>query len=144
MIAFVAVTACSPPAPVPTYAVDAAGRPAVVADRTTIRWPQGMPSGLIRGVEICGNYAYLCDQLHVRVVDFAAGRVIGQIGRQGDGPGELRRPRALGVDCRRGRLYVGEDPSGITVFSVPEGEYLQRHAQPPASVSTQNRPLVGG
>ena len=125
------VTACA--GPTQPYAVDAHGRPAVIDDRVTITWPVGVPSGLILRVETCGDRAYLrvSRQQVIRVVDLAAGRVVGQIGRGGEGPGELRQPTALLSDCARGRLFVGNAPFGITVYRLPDGEYLREYSLPP-------------
>ena len=124
------VTACG--GPTQPYAVDAQGRPAVIDDRMTITWPVGVPSGLIASIETCGGRAYLhvAGQQVFRVVDLAAGRVVGQIGRGGEGPGELRQPISLLADCARGRLFVGEAPAGITVYRLPDGEYLREFSLP--------------
>ena len=125
------LTACAGPRQ--PYAVDAQGRPAVVDDRITIAWPVGVPSGLIIGVETCGDRAYLnfARQQVIRVVDLTAGRVVGQIGRGGEGPGELLYPSGIRVDCARGRLFVGEDLSSITVYRLPDGEYVRKYSPPP-------------
>ena len=126
------ITACA--GPTQPYAVDAHGRPAVIDDRMTITWPVGVPSGLINGVETCGDRAYLHvtrqQVIGIRVVDLAAGRVVGQIGRGGEGPGELRQPISLLADCARGRLFVGEAPAGITVYRLSDGEYLREYPLP--------------
>ena len=133
------ITACA--GPTQPYAVDAHGRPAVIDDRMTITWPVGVPSGLINGVETCGDRAYLHvtrqQVIGIRVVDLAAGRVVGQIGRGGEGPGELRQPISLLADCARGRLFVGEAPAGITVYRLSDGEYLREYPLP-------RRPLTFG
>lgn len=77
----------------------------------------------------------------IRVVDLAAGTVIGQIGRPGEGPGELRLPTGILADCARGRLYVGENPSGITVYRLPDGQYLHKYSQPAAFGLTVRSPM---
>ena len=124
-------TACAEPRQ--PYAVDAHGRPAVIDDRMTITWPAGVPSGMIVLVATCGDLAYLraSGQQVIRVVDLATGRVVGQIGRGGEGPGELRLPISLLADCARGRLFVGDPPAGIKVYRLPDGEYLREYSLPP-------------
>ncbi len=130
------VTACA--GPTQPYAVDAQGRPAVIDDRVTITWPAGVPSGLIVLAATCGDRVYLratgqqraSRQQVIRVVDLAAGRVVGQIGRGGEGPGELQQPTTLLADCARGRLFVGDPPAGIKVYRLPDGEYLRDFSLP--------------
>ncbi len=135
------ITACAEPTQ--PHAVDAQGRPAVIDERITITWPVGVPSGVIANIEICGDRAYLrvARQQVIRVVDLAAGRVVGQIGRGGEGPGELRSPTGLMVDCARGRLYVGEGPSGITVYRLSDGEYVRKYFQPDTFGLTVGSPM---
>ena len=125
------------------YAVDAHGRPAVIDDRMTITWPAGVPSGLIASIETCGGRAYLrvAGQQVIRVVDLAAGRVVGQIGRGGEGPGELRQAISLLADCARGRLFVGEAPSGITVYRLSDGEYLREFSLPLRTFDLSSGPM---
>ena len=125
------------------YEIDAQGHPAVIDEKTTIRWPLGVPSGLILATEVCDDRAYMLvtRQRLIRVADLAAGTVTGQIGRPGEGPGELRLPTGILADCARGRLYVAENPSGITVYRLPDGRYLRKHSQPAAFGLTVRSPM---
>ena len=56
---------------------------------------------IVWGAAVCGDRAYLLTirLASVQVVDLPRGDRLGQIGRRGEGPGELRYPVALGVDC---------------------------------------------
>jgi hypothetical protein len=60
----------------------------------------------------------------VKVFD-GEGNYLTSIGRQGNGPGELRFPTALAVDPVTGRILVRESVRGETHLFSPSGEYLR-------------------
>lgn len=123
--------ACDAPLPPPEgYLADAGGHPAIVDEATVLSWPEGERPGLILNVEVCEGRAYLLapSVKSVRVADLAMGRIIGRIGRPGNGPGDLRRPVSIGVDCRDKRLYVAEGPGGLLTFDLETGTYVRTYA----------------
>ncbi len=114
------------------YAVHAGGRPAIVDGATPLSWPQNEFSGLILNAELCDGRAYLFapSVKSVQVADLATQRVDGRIGRPGNGPGNLRRPVSMGIDCRNQKVYCVEGPGGILSFDLKTGEYLTTNSHP--------------
>lgn len=114
------------------YAVHAGGRLAIVDGATSLSWPQNEFSGLILNAELCDGRAYLFapSVKSVQVADLATRRVDGRIGRPGNGPGNLRRPVSMGIDCRNQKLYCVEGPGGILSFDLKTGEYLTTYSHP--------------
>lgn len=145
------VVGCGPEAPeslspAPSrYAVDARGAFAAVAERTTLRWPSGQPSGLLSVAALCASQAYLSTPPGdgIDVVDLDQGAWTGRIGRRGGGPGEFREVRDLAVDCARDRLYVVDGVRGVLTFERSSGRYLTTHARPADfSPSLARQPLL--
>ena len=134
------------PLPESTYARDAAGRPAAVAERTTLRWPPGQPVDIVWSVALCGDRGYLL-ALRLRtvhVVDLTRGERIGRIGRRGDGPGEFQYAVAMGADCDADRLYVSEQLVGVIIFEASTGTYLDTPPAPADFLATSGRILAAG
>ena len=83
--------------------------------------------GQVRGIDVGGDRIYVIDSQVpvVRVYDMDGLHLL-DIGREGDGPGEFRRPEALTVHPADGRLFVRDGGSGrINIYS-PDGEPLER------------------
>lgn len=139
-VAMTCVISCGPGAPAgvsparSSYAVDAEGRPAEVVERVTLRWPPGMPVGMIQEMVVCGSHAYVLVGLGmdgVSVVDLDRGERVGQIGRAGGGPGEFMEVRGLVAGaCGEDRLYVVDGLRGVLVFDRSDGRYVKTHPLP--------------
>ena len=145
------VVSCGPAAPeslsrAPSrYAVDAQGALAAVAERITLRWPSGQPTGLLSDAALCASHAYLSTPPGdgIDVVDLDRGAWTGRIGRRGGGPGEFREVRDLAVDCARDRLYVVDGLLGVLTFERSSGRYLTTYARPASfSPSLSRQPLL--
>lgn len=135
------------PAPLPesTYARDAAGGPAAVAERTALRWPADEPVGIVWQAAVCGDRAYLLtiQSTRVQVADLARGERVAQIGRPGEGPGEFPSYTvAMGVDCAADRLYVSDQASGVVTFEASTGVWLDTPAVPADFLLTDGRIVV--
>lgn len=135
--------ACSAPVPLPppeTYLVDAGGRPAIIDDVIELSWGVDERPGLILNAELCDGHAYLLapSVKTVQVADLNLGRVVRRIGRPGNGPGDLRRPVSIGVDCRDKHLYVAEGPGGLLTFDLESGAYVRTLAH-----ADEFRPSMG-
>ncbi len=111
------------------------GAPARLVENLSIGVDQGEDAymfGNIAGVAATDEYIYVLDRgvPALRVYD-RQGRYVRDIGEEGDGPGEFRRPDALLV-APDGRLFVRSMGQGrITVFTA-DGEFVE------------TRPLEGG
>jgi hypothetical protein len=114
------------------YVVHADGRPAIIDGATSLSWPEHQTAGLIMNAEVCGEYAYLFapSVKSVQVADLKTGRVDRRIGRPGNGPGNLRRPVGIAVDCSKRRLYAVEGPGGILAFDLDTGDYVRSYGHP--------------
>ena len=110
----------------------------------TLRWPTGQPVDVLGPTAVCGDRAYvLAARLNsVHVVDLVRGERIGQIGQQGEGPGEFRFATALGVDCTGDRLYVSDQISGVATFVASSGAYLETNDVPRDFLPTDGRITV--
>ncbi len=72
-------------------------------------------------VDADGNIWLVDRRLHQMLVVSPKGEVLRTIGRNGEGPGEFRGPRGLGI--RGNRVYVLDNVHGVQVFDM-EGDYL--------------------
>lgn len=116
---------------------------AAVAERITLRWPAGQPSGLLINAEVCGSEAYLANPGHIDVVDLDRGVWTRRISRRGSGPGEFIEVRDLAADCARDRLYVVVPLTGVLVFERSSGQYLKTHPMPASfSPALSRQPLL--
>lgn len=114
------------------YVVDAKGQSAIIDGATSLTWPVNQFSGLILNAEVCDGRAYLFapNVKSTQVAELSTGLVIGRIGRSGNGPGDLRRPVSIGVDCRNHKLYCVEGPGGVLAFDLNTGQYVTAYAHP--------------
>lgn len=111
--------------PAAAYAVDAGGRPPVVAEALQLTWLDQPRAGLILNAEFCGDSVYLLAPgiKSVHVGNVSTGVVDRHIGTPGDGPENFRRPVSLAVDCGARRVYVVERMGGILAFSADSGAF---------------------
>lgn len=127
------------------FAGDAAGRPAVMVERITIRWTSGQPVGFVSKAVACGTQLHLLTfpPSGVQVVDLDRGEWSTRIGRMGAGPGEFREPRLLAADCEQDRLYVVDGIGGVSVFAQASGRFLETYTAPSTfSPSLSGSPFV--
>jgi DNA-binding beta-propeller fold protein YncE len=119
---------------------DAAGRPARrwggdgaeagrfrfrLPDRCTDSYADRCAPGVGGGVAVDDRgRVYVADYANHRVQVFdRAGRVLAAWGREGGGPGEFRRPRAIAVDAR-GRVVVADAGNDRLQWFDPDGDIL--------------------
>ncbi len=98
------------------YAVDTVRNEVVVFSTTTLKEerrfgrPGAQPGEFNLPVHIAvrGGVVYVVDTMNFRVQVFNAdGEFVGVFGRMGDGPGDLPRPKGIGVDSE-GDIYVAD------------------------------------
>ncbi len=82
--------------------------------------------GEVRGITSDSDHIYVLDwQVStVRVYDHQ-GIFIRDIGRRGQGPGELRDPIAIGIDDAGTRLFIRERVGGLVHVFTPEGDLIE-------------------
>ncbi len=82
--------------------------------------------GEVVGIDATADRVYICDASYytIKVYD-RAGNHVGNIGRQGRGPGELIWPTDVGIDPVKELLIVREGVGGILHRFTLEGEYLE-------------------
>lgn len=127
------LASCSPAAPdgpsVPTLELTAVQRFGTV---------DGVGSTLsaVEDVAVLEGAVLILESLPARVAVFAEdGRWLHDIGREGDGPGELRRPRRLSL--HDGRIVVADPRGGRLEAFLPDGRHtasLRWDIQPDGSV----------
>jgi hypothetical protein len=106
------------------------GAPARLEETLSIGVEQGEAAymfGRLAGVSGAGDRLYVLDTSipAVRVYD-QTGRHVADVGAEGDGPGEFRRPEALLVTAD-GRVFVRDSSQGrITVFDA-DGAFLETY-----------------
>jgi hypothetical protein len=82
--------------------------------------------GEVYGLDATGNRIFILDQIFttVRVYDWDGNHVM-NIGRDGDGPGELRGPTDMGIDPLRGQIVVRAGSGQLDRLTL-EGEFAGR------------------
>lgn len=81
--------------------------------------------GEVSGLDATSDRIFILDRTNytVRVYDMD-GRHIRNIGRRGQGPGELRSPADLGIDPVRGHLIVREGGQGVLTRFTLSGRFV--------------------
>lgn len=128
----------------PLFVVDKGGRiqafdaqGAFVRDWRVPEVYAGKPTGL----GAAGGRLYVADTHYSRVLiyDFE-GRLVGQFGRHGDGPGEFRLPTDVAVD-REGFIYVSEYGGNDRVSRfTPDLEWALSFGGPESGAARLSRP----
>ena len=122
------VVSCDkPPA---EYRVALDGQPVNMELVATVTWSRGEYAGFIEDSAFCGEVGYLMNRDTVHWIDLATGRVLGQIGGRGQGPGEWQHAASLAADCEKGIVYVVDTLKGALAFSLSTGEYLNTISKP--------------
>lgn len=129
--AAVAVIACAPDNPATNPAGETSGNLAVAGEivlegleviLSDADVDLSMPAAI--DVDADGNIWVVDRRLHQMLVVSPEGEVLRTIGRNGEGPGEFRGPRGLGI--RGDRVYVLDNVHGVQAFDM-EGNYLSEY-----------------
>lgn len=95
----------------------------------------------VRSVAFDGDANLYVFDADARILKFGSdGEFIAQIGRRGQGPGEINLPLAMAV-AADGRVVVADPSSGYHVFG-PDGEF--RHTVRPDGPAFANRVVLSG
>ncbi len=129
--AAVAVIACAPDSPATNPEGETSGTLAVAAEivleglevvLSDADVDLSFPAAI--DVDADGNIWVVDRRLHQMLVVSPEGEVLRTIGRNGEGPGEFRGPRGLGI--RGDRVYVLDNVHGVQAFDM-EGNYLAEY-----------------
>jgi hypothetical protein len=127
-----------------SYRHDAAGQHATWDDQWRISPGTAGSLGLITGVAVCGDQAFLLDRHSgtVHRADLSLETIVGRIGGT-SGADRLATPSGLAADCDRALLYV-VDASGVIAFDAGSGAVRARYAKPNTFVNSIAPAIVDG
>jgi hypothetical protein len=97
--------------------------------------------GRVLGMEVADRQIFVLDghDATVRVYDWG-GNHLRNIGRRGEGPGEMGNPTDMGIDFGRGQIIVREASASVLRRFTLEGDFVGSH--PPLALIAESGDLL--